>query len=102
MAIIGTIVLAAAVAVILRLPGVTQHNQAAGVAGVAFASAIFMPLTRRWSARAHMCWASSASHLADARRQRGLARVRAVRRQPAWGWPDTTQHARNARINGSA
>jgi cellulose synthase/poly-beta-1,6-N-acetylglucosamine synthase-like glycosyltransferase len=29
------------------------------VAGVVFASLIWMPVTRRWSARAHMCWASS-------------------------------------------
>ena len=29
------------------------------MAGVVFASLIWMPVTRRWSARAHMCWASS-------------------------------------------
>jgi cellulose synthase/poly-beta-1,6-N-acetylglucosamine synthase-like glycosyltransferase len=58
-AVIGTVVLAAAVAVILRLLGASQHNLVAGVAGVVFASLIWMPVTRRWSARAHMCWASS-------------------------------------------
>jgi cellulose synthase/poly-beta-1,6-N-acetylglucosamine synthase-like glycosyltransferase len=58
-AVIGTIVLAVAVAVILRLLGASQHNLVAGVAGVVFASLIWMPVTRRWSARAHMCWASS-------------------------------------------
>jgi cellulose synthase/poly-beta-1,6-N-acetylglucosamine synthase-like glycosyltransferase len=57
--VIGTVVLAAAVAVILRLLGASQHNLVAGVAAVVFASLIWMPVTRRWSARAHMCWASS-------------------------------------------
>ena len=59
MAVIGTVVLAVAVAVILRLLGASQHNLVAGVAGVVFASLIWMPVTRRWSARAHVCWASS-------------------------------------------
>jgi cellulose synthase/poly-beta-1,6-N-acetylglucosamine synthase-like glycosyltransferase len=59
LAVTGTVVLAVAVAVTLRLLGASQHNLAAGVAGVVFASLIWMPLTRRWSARAHMCWASS-------------------------------------------
>jgi cellulose synthase/poly-beta-1,6-N-acetylglucosamine synthase-like glycosyltransferase len=58
-AVIGTVVLAAAVAVILRRLGASQHNLVAGVAAVVFASLIWMPVTRRWSARAHMCWASS-------------------------------------------
>jgi cellulose synthase/poly-beta-1,6-N-acetylglucosamine synthase-like glycosyltransferase len=58
-AVIGTVLLAAAVAVILRLLGASQHNLVAGVAAVVFASLIWMPVTRRWSARAHMCWASS-------------------------------------------
>jgi cellulose synthase/poly-beta-1,6-N-acetylglucosamine synthase-like glycosyltransferase len=58
-AVIGTVVLAVAVAVILRLLGASQHNLVAGVASVVFASLIWMPVTRRWSARAHMCWASS-------------------------------------------
>src|SRR6266571_7977196 len=59
LAVIGTVVLAVAVAVILSLLGASQQNLAAGVAGVVFASLIWMPVTRRWSARAHMCWASS-------------------------------------------
>jgi cellulose synthase/poly-beta-1,6-N-acetylglucosamine synthase-like glycosyltransferase len=59
LAVIGTVVLAVAVAVVLRLLGASQHNLVAGVAGVVFASLIWMPVTRRWSARAHMCWASS-------------------------------------------
>ncbi len=59
LAVIGTVVLAVAVAVVLRLLGASQHNLVAGVAGIVFASLIWMPVTRRWSARAHMCWASS-------------------------------------------
>ena len=58
-AVIGTVVLAVAVTAILRLLGASQHNLVAGVAAVVFASLIWMPVTRRWSARAHMCWASS-------------------------------------------
>src|SRR6266516_4363591 len=59
LAVAGTVVLAAAVAGILRLLGASQHNLIAGVAGVAFASLIWLPVTRRWSARAHLCWAST-------------------------------------------
>jgi cellulose synthase/poly-beta-1,6-N-acetylglucosamine synthase-like glycosyltransferase len=59
LAVIGTAVLGAAVAVILRVIGASEHNVVAGVAGVVFASLVFLPVTRRWSARAHMCWASS-------------------------------------------
>jgi cellulose synthase/poly-beta-1,6-N-acetylglucosamine synthase-like glycosyltransferase len=58
-AVIGTAVLAVAVTAILRLLGASQHNLVAGVAAVVFASLIWMPVTRRWSARAHLCWASS-------------------------------------------
>src|SRR5439155_21257400 len=31
----------------------------AGAAGLAVASAVWLPATRRWSARGHLCWASS-------------------------------------------
>jgi cellulose synthase/poly-beta-1,6-N-acetylglucosamine synthase-like glycosyltransferase len=59
LAVAGTVVLAAAVAGVLRLLSASQHNLIAGVAGVAFASLIWLPVTRRWSARAHLCWAST-------------------------------------------
>jgi cellulose synthase/poly-beta-1,6-N-acetylglucosamine synthase-like glycosyltransferase len=59
LAVAGTVVLAAAVGGVLRLLGVSQHNLIAGVAGVVFASLIWLPVTRRWSARAHLCWAST-------------------------------------------
>jgi cellulose synthase/poly-beta-1,6-N-acetylglucosamine synthase-like glycosyltransferase len=59
LAVAGTVVLAAAVALALRLLGVSQHNLIAGVAGVIFASLIWLPVTRRWSARAHLAWSST-------------------------------------------
>jgi cellulose synthase/poly-beta-1,6-N-acetylglucosamine synthase-like glycosyltransferase len=59
LAVIGTVVLAAIVAGVLRLIGASEHNLLAGVAGVVFASLVWMPVTRRWNARAHVCWASS-------------------------------------------
>ena len=59
LAVIGTVVLAAAVAAVLRLLHASEHNLVAGVAGLVFASVIWLPVTRRWSARAHLCWASS-------------------------------------------
>ena len=58
-ALIGTAVLAAAAAVVLRLLHATEHNLIAGAAGVVVASLIWLPVTRRWRARAHLCWSSS-------------------------------------------
>jgi len=52
-------VLAAVVAGVLRLLHATEHNLVAGVAGVAVGSLIWLPVTRRWSAGAHLCWSSS-------------------------------------------
>jgi cellulose synthase/poly-beta-1,6-N-acetylglucosamine synthase-like glycosyltransferase len=58
-AIAGTAVLAALVAVALRLLGVTEHNTIAAVAGLVAGSLIWLPVTRRWNARGHLCWATS-------------------------------------------
>jgi cellulose synthase/poly-beta-1,6-N-acetylglucosamine synthase-like glycosyltransferase len=58
-AIVGTAVLAALVAVAMRLLGVTEHNTIAGVIGLAAGSLIWLPVTRRWNARGHLCWATS-------------------------------------------
>jgi hypothetical protein len=58
-ALIGVLVLAAAAAVTLRLLGASEHNLVAGVAGLLFAGLVWLPVTRRWSGRAHLCWASS-------------------------------------------
>ncbi len=58
-AIVGTAVLAALVAVAMRQLGVTEHNTIAGAAGLAAASLIWLPVTRRWNGRAHLCWSTS-------------------------------------------
>jgi cellulose synthase/poly-beta-1,6-N-acetylglucosamine synthase-like glycosyltransferase len=58
-ALVGTAVLAALVAVAMRLLGVTEHNTIAGVIGLAAGSLIWLPVTRRWNGRAHLCWATS-------------------------------------------
>ena len=59
LALLGTAILAAAAAAILELLNVTGSNLLAGVAGLIAASVIWLPATRRWSPRAHLCWASS-------------------------------------------
>ena len=55
----GTLVLAALVAVAMRLLGVTEQNTIAGVAGLVAGSLVWLPVTRRWNARGHLCWATS-------------------------------------------
>jgi glycosyltransferase involved in cell wall biosynthesis len=59
LALVGTAVLAAAAAAILELLNVASSNILAGVAGLIAASLAWLPATRRWSSRAHLCWASS-------------------------------------------
>ena len=59
LALIGTAVLAAAAAAVLLLLHATEHNLIAGAAGVVLASLVWLPVTRRWRARAHLCWSSS-------------------------------------------
>jgi hypothetical protein len=44
---------------VLLLLHATEHNLVAGVAGLLIASLIWLPVTRRWNARAHLCWSSS-------------------------------------------
>ncbi|HEY3907398.1 MAG TPA: glycosyltransferase [Streptosporangiaceae bacterium] len=58
-ALIGTAVLAVFVAAAVRLIGVSEHNTLAAAAGLVFASLVWLPLTRRWNARGHLCWAAS-------------------------------------------
>src|SRR5580693_5268013 len=58
-AIIGTVVIGALVAVAMRLLGVSEHNTIAGVAGLVVGSLIWLPVTRRWNARGHLCWSTS-------------------------------------------
>ena len=59
LAVVAATALAAVVAVALRLLRVSGHDRAIGIAGVVFASLAWLPVTRRWTARAHLCWASS-------------------------------------------
>src|SRR6201986_3774428 len=59
LAVIGTAVLAAAAAAVLKLLHATSSNLIAGVAGLVAVSVIWLPVTRRWSPRAHLCWAST-------------------------------------------
>src|SRR5262252_4221290 len=60
LAVVGTVVLVALVAVVLKLLlGVNKHNLIVGIAGVTVASVIWLPATRQWSARAHLCWSTS-------------------------------------------
>jgi hypothetical protein len=60
MALIGTVVLAVLVAVVLKfLLKLSEHSLVVGLAGLAVASVIWLPATRQWSARAHLCWAMS-------------------------------------------
>jgi cellulose synthase/poly-beta-1,6-N-acetylglucosamine synthase-like glycosyltransferase len=58
-AIVGTLVLAAVAWGVLRALGATEHNEIAGMAGLVFASVVWMPVTRRWSGGAHLCWATT-------------------------------------------
>jgi cellulose synthase/poly-beta-1,6-N-acetylglucosamine synthase-like glycosyltransferase len=58
-AIIGTAVLVAVVVVALRLLGDSQHLAIEGAAGLAVSSLVWLPVTRRWNARGHLCWSSS-------------------------------------------
>jgi len=59
LAVVGTVVLAALVAGALKLLGVSRHYLVVAIAGVVLASLIWLPVTRRWNARAHLCWAST-------------------------------------------
>jgi cellulose synthase/poly-beta-1,6-N-acetylglucosamine synthase-like glycosyltransferase len=59
LALAGTVVLAAVAAGTLRLLHATGSNLLAGVASLTAASVAWLPVTRRWSPRAHLCWASS-------------------------------------------
>ncbi len=59
LAIAGTAVLAAIVYGTLRLLGESGHNEIGGVAGIVVGSLVWLPVTRRWTARAHLAWAAS-------------------------------------------
>ncbi|HET8664994.1 MAG TPA: glycosyltransferase, partial [Nocardioides sp.] len=56
---IGTVVLAAVVAMVLHLLDVTRANTIAGVTGLVVLSALWLPATRHWVARAHLAWVAT-------------------------------------------
>jgi cellulose synthase/poly-beta-1,6-N-acetylglucosamine synthase-like glycosyltransferase len=55
----GTVVLAAIVVTALRLLGDSEHLAIDGAAGLLVASLVWLPVTRRWNARGHLCWSSA-------------------------------------------
>ncbi len=59
LALAGTAILCAVVAAALLLLGVPTAGVRAAVVAVAAASVVWLPATRRWNARGHLCWASS-------------------------------------------
>ena len=59
LALIGTAILACAAAAAVHLLGVSEHNTVEAAAGLVFASLVWLPVTRRWKARGHLCWATS-------------------------------------------
>ncbi len=59
LSVVATLVLAAVVGGILLLLGTTRTNTVAGVAGLLAVSAVWLPATRHWSARAHLAWSAT-------------------------------------------
>jgi glycosyltransferase involved in cell wall biosynthesis len=58
-AIAGTVLLAGLVVGALRLLGVTERNSLVAAAALAAASLAWLPVTRRWNARGHLCWSTT-------------------------------------------
>jgi hypothetical protein len=58
-AVCGTLLLGAIVVGALRLLGVTERNSITGAAALAAVSLAWLPVTRRWNARGHLCWSST-------------------------------------------
>jgi putative zinc finger protein len=52
-------IVALVVAISLRLCRITGPDRDAGIASVVIANLAWLPVTRRWTARARVCWASS-------------------------------------------
>jgi hypothetical protein len=59
LAVLGTVVVSAIVAEVLRLLAVTPAHAAVATGVFAAASMAWLPATRRWNARAHLAWASA-------------------------------------------
>ncbi len=54
-AIVGTVVLGGLVVGALLLLGVTEHNSIVAAACLTVVSLAWLPVTRRWNARGHLC-----------------------------------------------
>jgi glycosyltransferase involved in cell wall biosynthesis len=59
MTVVFTGLLIAALAVALDVIGVTHRNIAAAAVGLTVASVAWLPVTRRWGVRGHLCWATT-------------------------------------------
>jgi glycosyltransferase involved in cell wall biosynthesis len=57
--LLWTAILVAAAAAALELIGVTTRNVEVAAAGLAVASVVWLPVTGRWGARGHLCWAAT-------------------------------------------
>jgi len=55
----GTVVLGVIVVAVLRLLGDSEHLAIDAAAGFVVASLVWLPVTRRWNARGHLCWSSA-------------------------------------------
>jgi cellulose synthase/poly-beta-1,6-N-acetylglucosamine synthase-like glycosyltransferase len=58
-AIIGTVLLGGLVVGALLLLGVTEHNSIIAAACLTAVSLAWLPVTRRWNARGHLCWSAT-------------------------------------------
>src|SRR5215813_1124075 len=59
LAVIGTVIVAAVIAEVLRWLSVTPAHVAIAIGLFAASSMAWLPATRRWNARAHLAWASA-------------------------------------------
>src|SRR5215831_6601547 len=59
LALLGTAVLAAVIAGVLWLLGVSRTDIVVATAGLVAMSLAWLPATRRWNAAGHLAWASS-------------------------------------------
>ncbi|HEX3900634.1 MAG TPA: glycosyltransferase [Mycobacteriales bacterium] len=59
LAIIGSVVLAAIAAGLLAAIGATTRNLIAAAIALVAVSLAWLPFTRRWNARAHLCWSAT-------------------------------------------
>jgi cellulose synthase/poly-beta-1,6-N-acetylglucosamine synthase-like glycosyltransferase len=58
-AVIGTVLLGGLVVGVLVLLHVTEHNSIVAAACLAAVSLAWLPVTRRWNARGHLCWSAT-------------------------------------------